>query len=454
MTKSLRASTSLSRPNFDAIRLAIEYVVPRRVWTRRRKIRKHGLAQIKKLAAGIDRHGFNVPIIVDEELAIVSGHARLEAAELLGLSEVPIIRLSHLTEEQLRLFAMFDNKIAEDAEWDEKALVLEFNELKLEEPELELTDSGFEIAEIDAMAGRARTAALSDLDSVAEPNPNVPAVSRIGDLWICGRHRLICGDCTDPAVIARLTDGAHIRQIIADPPYNLKTKAFSSTGLHADFKFGAGEMSPAEFTDFLARFMLAAKPSLADGAFVYTFMDHKHVEELLVAGRQAGFSYVQMLVWIKSQAGMGSFYRSGHELCGVFRHGEAKGRNNIMLGASGRNRSNVMNYPGVRGKAGGGAKALAMHPTVKNIAMIADLMLDASGPGEAILDSFGGSGTTLIAAQKVDRTAYLCEFLPGYVDVAIQRFNALKDDEARLADTGQTFAEVAAERRASAGGED
>jgi hypothetical protein len=273
-------------------------------------------------------------------------------------------------------------------------------------------------------------------------------VARLGDLWQCGRHRVICGDSTDAAVIARLVDGARIRQHLSDPPFDLPTRAFSSSAKFGNFVMGAGEMGPLVFTDFLHRYLAAAQPVLMDGAFVYAFMDHKHIAQLLAAGDRAGLGYVNLLVWVKGQAGQGSFYRSGHELCAVFRHGEAAGRNNIMLGAHGRNRSNVLQYPGVRGKGGGGAKALAMHPTVKNIAMVADLLLDASAPGEAVLDSFGGSGSTLVAAEKVERTAYLCELSPGFVDVTLERFAALGGPKPVLVETGQTLAEVRRQRLA------
>lgn len=266
-TRSL-SSKSSSRPNFDAIRLVIEYVAPRRVWVRHRKVRKHGQAQIRELAAGIDRTGFNVPLLVDEELALVSGHARLAAAELFGIGSVPVLRITHLTEEQIRLFAIFENRVAESAEWDEEALALEFDELRLEDSTLELTDSGFAIAEIDAMAGRSKTLALSDLDSTREPDPTVPEVTRVGDLWQCGLHRILCGDCTDPEEILRLTAGAVIRQVVCDPPFDLPTKAFSSSKKFGNFAMGAGEMGPVAFTDFLARFMAAARPVLVEGAFV------------------------------------------------------------------------------------------------------------------------------------------------------------------------------------------
>lgn len=435
--------SEVSRPNFDAIRLHIEYVSPERIVSSGRQLRIHSKASIRRLAAAMDRVGNLVPIITDEKLTLVSGDARLEAAIMLGVSEIPIIRVSHLSDEQLLLFKIFDNKIAEEGDWDKASLSLTFDELRLADPGLVLEDSGFSIGEIDAMVGEERTRELNDLDDTREEIAPGETVSRRGDLWQCGPHRLLCGNSLEPACIDLLADGAEYTQSLSDPPYGLATRFFSS-GAHADFEMGA-QMGHQEFTRFLFRYLSAILPHLSDGALVYAFMDHRHIVHLMQAAETAGLEYKQLLVWVKASAGLGSFYRSGHELVGVFRHGSGPSRNNIELGIHGRNRSNVLSYPGVM-TSGGRKKALAMHPTVKNVAMLADLLLDASAPGDAILDCFGGSGSTLIAAEKTDRIAHLCEISPGFVDVAVDRFNALGVGEAQLVATGQTFAEVRAER--------
>lgn len=439
--------TSSSRPNFDAIRLHIEYVAPDDISLPRRSITKLNNALIKKRAAGIDRNGVILPLVVDECLGLVLGEGTLAAVKQLGLSSVPVIRVSHLSDEQLQLFRILERKVAEEEEWDEEALTVIFEELRIENPEIDLTDSGFAIGEIDAMAGRASTAALNDLDDTRQPPSAADAATQLDDIWQCGPHRILCADSTDPANLARLTDGAKIKQVVVDMPYNLPTKAFSKSGLHGDFECGAGEMSDEEFLDFIRRFFAAALPHLADGALLYAFMDWRHIVELILAAKAAGLKYKHLLVWVKSSAGQGSFYRSGHELVGVFKHGSGPSRNNIELGKHGRNRSNVLSYPGVMG-SGGRKKALKIHPPIKNLSLVADLLLDASAPGDAILDGFGGSGTTLIAAEKMDRVAYLCELSPGYVDVAVERFNAFGGAQAVLVATGQSFAEVAAERQA------
>jgi len=441
--------TAASRPNFDAIRLHIEYVQPHAVQITRRAIKKQRQSHIKKIAAGMDRNGCNVPVLVDEHLGLVVGEERLAAAKLLGLAQLPVIRIAHLTEEQLQLFRIFEEKVASESEFDEEGLELTFAELRLADPEVDLTGSGFAIGEIDAIEGRARTRALNDLDDATEPAPDYEPVTRLGDKWRCGSGHIMCGDATDPNVIEKLVGGATIQLVVSDPPYNLPTATFSSSGHHGNFGQGYGELTEEAFIRFLQQFMLAAQPHLASGALLYAFMDWKHILELILAARGLQLEYKQLLVWAKSSApGMGSFYRSGHELVGVFKYGNGKHRNNIQLGAFGRNRSNVLSYPGVMGTKGRG-QALKSHPTVKNVAMIADLILDASDPGEAVLDSFGGSGTTLIAAHKVDRVAYLCELSPAYVDTALRRFEAVGAGPAILDATGQTFAEVEAERRSA-----
>jgi DNA modification methylase len=295
------------------------------------------------------------------------------------------------------------------------------------------------------MRGAARTAELNDLDDVREPDDAEDPVARAGDMFECGRHRVFCGNSLDPEVITRLAGGVTFAQSLSDPPYDLPTRFFSSNRKFSDFQMAAGELGREKFTEFLSHYLKAVLPHLADGALIYAFMDHRHIAQLITAGEGLGLEYKQLLVWVKGSAGMGSFYRSGHELIAVFKHGTGPHRNNIELGVHGRNRSNVLSYPGVM-TIRGRKKALAMHPSVKNVALLADLLLDASAPGDAVLDSFGGSGSTLIAAEKVGRTAYLCELSPKYVDVAVQRYNALGVGEARLAGTGQTFADLRVER--------
>lgn len=257
------------RSNYDAIRVHVEHVAIQLVSPADRPLKKHSKQFIAKLAAGMSRFGFLVPMQVDEQYRLIDGHARLAAARLNKREQVPVIRVDHLPEEVRRMLAIYQNKIAQESEFDDEALNLEFEELRLCEPELELTDSGFAIGEIDALAGRIKTKALDDLDYAAEDPPEGPPTTRPGDEWLCGRHLIVCGDSTDPEVIARLVNGAKIRQLIADCPYNLPTRAFSSSGRFGNFQMAAGEMDQTEFIDFLTRFFNAATPHLIDGALIY-----------------------------------------------------------------------------------------------------------------------------------------------------------------------------------------
>jgi len=259
--------------NFGGLQLSTEYVSPSAIGTSRRRVRKHSKSQLAKLQAAISKWGFNVPLLVDDQNELVSGFARLDAAMALKLETVPVIALSHLTREQLELFRIFEDKIGEDTDWCEEALVEVFGELRLADDEVVLEDSGFSVAEIDTMQGRLRTEQLNDLDDASEPGPDHLSVSRLGDLWLCGRHRLMCADATLPQNITSLVGDGPVHQVITDPPYALPTRFFSSTGKHTDFVMGAGEMSSAEFTSFLSQFLGALASHLMDGALIYTFMD-------------------------------------------------------------------------------------------------------------------------------------------------------------------------------------
>lgn len=437
-----------NRPGrFDNVRLHVEYVGASCLLADHRQTKVHSARQLKKLAGTIDRTGFNVPILVDENLSVISGHARLAAARQLGIPTVPIIRISHLSREEQRLFAIFDNKIATEGEIDVEAVFLELSEIAIAEPDLDLTDSGFEVAEIDAMHGLHRTRELDDLDE--DPAPAAHPVSRIGDFWQLGRHRLICGDATDPSVIETLLQGREVRALIADCPYNLKIPGIvSGKGRvkHENFVMASGEMNPEQFTDFLARFIAAAKPHLMDGALALLFMDWRHVVELIEAGAREGLTYRQLLVWAKSNPAMGALWRNAHELIGVFKHGDAPNVDNVALGKFGRNRSNVLHYPGANVFTKGRRRALELHSTVKPIALIADLILDTTSPGDLVLDSFGGSGTTLIAADAMGRDACLCELDPGYVDTIVERWMHKSGEEAMLFASGETWDQVRAAR--------
>lgn len=446
MPKNSRSSSAPSS-NFAGLQLRIEYLPINSLKAGPNRTRKHSRRQLKELARAIREHGFLVPVVIYGDNVLATGNARVEAAAAAGLSEVPVVRADHLSDEQMRLFALADNKLAEGAEWDLDAVRAEFADIAVIAPELDLDSSGFCIAERDIIFGRHRTDELADLDDAPAPAKS-PPISRVGDRYRLGRHTLVCGDATDEAVLAAAVGGRQVRTVASDLPYNVRI-AGNVSGLgehkHREFAMASGEMSKSQFIDFLARAITGTRPYLIDGAILYLFMDWRHLPELVQASARSELAYLNLLVWAKTNAGMGSFYRSAHELIGVFKHGEAPHRNNVNLGRDGRNRTNVLHYPGANTFAKGRKKALELHPTVKPVALMADLILDSSGPGELILDPFGGSGTTLIAVEKTERTACLVELDPGYVDVT-RRFEELTGVDAVHEESGLPFAQLAAQR--------
>lgn len=412
----------------------------------RRNARTHSNRQIAQLAASIEQFGFTNPVLTDDQGGIVAGHGRVEAAKLLGLELVPTIALSHLSETQVRAYVIADNKLALNAGWDEDALRLEFASLEaVVEFDLEIT--GFSTGEIEVLFDQG-VAAAAKLDAAPAKRKQTAAVAR-GDLWKLGSHRLLCGDAREPTDFERLMQGDKARMVFSDPPYNVRIDGHVG-GLgnvkHAEFAMAAGEMSPAQFTEFLrVAFVNAAAVSM-DGAVHYQCMDWRHISEMMEAGNAVYSQLLNMCVWVKDNGGMGAFYRSQHELIFVWKVGSAAHLNTVELGKSGRYRTNVWNCRGAS-KTGAGAE-LGLHPTVKPAALMMDAMKDASKRGDVVLDCFGGSGSTLIAAEKVKRKARLIEYEPTYCEVAIQRWQTLTGKQAVLVETGETFAEVKLRREA------
>jgi len=413
-----------------------------------RNARTHSRRQIKKIAASLKKFGFLNPILVDDENVILAGHGRLEAARLLGLDRVPIVRCGHLTAAQKRAYLIADNKIAEQAGWDREMLAVELGELinLLPTEGFDVAITGFETAEIDLL--------LADMANLkAEPEDLVSALpsnptSCRGDLWQLDKHRLLCGDARDIGDFARLMNGTLASAVFCDPPYNLRVSTIGGRGRtqHPEFAFASGEMSKPQFRKFLTETLGNGAHVSSQGAVHFVCMDWRHVSDLIEVGREVYDAMLNLVVWNKSNAGQGSFYRSQHELIGVFRVGDHPHRNNVELGRFGRNRTNVWNYAGVNTFGRDRAQALASHPTVKPVALVADALLDCTARGDVVLDQFTGSGTTILAAEKVGRIGFGIEYEPGYVDVAIKRWQALTKLEATLADDGRSFEDVRAAR--------
>jgi DNA modification methylase len=415
--------------------------------------RTHSKKQIKQIADSIRRFGFTDPVLIGEGGGIIAGHGRVEAAKLIGLDSVPTVRLAHLDAAQRRAYVLADNKLALNAGWNHELLAIELQGLIDLDFDIELT--GFSAAEIDLVLDQAGEA---QPDGPAEPEDEVPfaggdpahAVTRPGDIWQVGRHRLVCGDARDGAVFDRLMGDERADLIFTDPPYNVPIDGHV-TGLgrirHREFAIGVGEMSAEAFTAFLQQTLGHTAARSRSGAIAFVCMDWRHMGELLRAG-QAVFSELKNLcIWNKTNAGMGTFYRSKHELVFVWKVGTAAHTNNFGLGDSGRYRTNVWDFPGVN--TAGRQEELAMHPTVKPVALVAEAIRDCSRRGEIVLDPFAGSGTTLIAAQKTGRAARLIEHDPAYCDTIVRRFERLTGKPATHATSGMSFEDLGQERAAS-----
>lgn len=411
--------------------------------------RQHSTRQIEMLAKAIDEFGFVVPILVDKEGNILAGHARYAAAVQRGMTEVPVICISHLSPAQRRAFMIADNRLAELAQWDFEIIGQEF--LGLSEMNFDLELTGFTTAEIDIHIAALEAPPSGDAGDGDDDIPNLEqqAVTRPGDLWELGDHRLLCGNALDQVSYEALLGPTRVRAVITDPPYNVKIQGHVG-GLgrvrHREFPMASGEMSEGEFTDFLANILDHAGAFSVDGALIYIYMDWRHVYELLTAARRSKLVQLSLCCWNKDNAGMGSFYRSKHELVFLFKHGTARHINNVELGRHGRYRTTVWDYPGANSLRRGRDADLAMHPTVKPVSMIADIIRDCTKRGDVVLDPFCGSGTILMAAEMTGRGARAMELDPLYVDTAVRRWQQATGKQAVLRATGQTFEEVSTER--------
>lgn len=403
-----------------------------------RNARTHSPKQIRQIAESIKTFGFTNPVLIDETGTILAGHGRVEAAKLLGLETVPCRILASMTGAQKRAYLLADNKLALNAGWDEELLAAELGELQHLDLNFELEITGFSIPEIDNLIEGLEPDEPGDpADDL--PAPDGPALCRTGDVWRLGRHRLICGDALDAAVVAKLMDGEKARMAFTDPPYNVPIDGHVS-GLgkikHREFAMASGEMSADEFTEFLQKaFGNLAEVSI-DGAIHFICMDWRHMGEMIAAGTEVYSELKNLIVWAKDNGGMGTFYRSRHELIFAYKVGDAPHVNTFELGQHGRYRTNVWTYRGVNTMKAGRMEELALHPTVKPVQMIADAIKDVSGRGDIVLDLFGGSGSTLIAAEKTGRRAFLCEIDPIYCDRIIRRWEKFAKDDAEKLSSG------------------
>lgn len=414
----------------------------------------HEEKQIQQIAKSIERFGFNNPILVDERSEVIAGHGRLLAAKLLKLETVPVVRLIHLSEAEKRAYRIADNKLSENGRWDTDLLKLEFSEIeKLAlnlEDELNLDITGFDFKEIDVLLAEDKPNERADekLNFVPYVAEN-EIVSQHGDVWLLGKHKVICGDALKEETYQRLFHDVHANMVFIDPPYNVKIQGHVCGGgqmKHKEFAFASGEMNEAEFTLFLKTVMENISKYSAENSVHYVCMDWRHIYELLSAARDIYPKMLNIIVWNKKNGGMGSFYRSQHELILVFQNGKGSHVNNVELGKHGRYRTNVWHYAGVN-SFGSEQKNLKMHPTVKPVELVRDAILDASKRDNIVLDAFLGSGTTLIAAEKAGRICYGIEYEPLYVDTIIRRYYELTGVWAVRKDDDKPYNELLKEKK-------
>lgn len=414
--------------------------------------RIHSKRQIEQIAQSIEKFGFVAPVLVDDSNVLIAGHGRLAAAKANGLTEVPAIVVSGLTRAQKRALALADNKIAQNAGWDRQKLAFELESLTplLEDEGLDISLTGFEVIEIDSLLEDLVDAEADPLDEA--PPPPCTATTRPGDLWLLGQHKLLCADARLRDSYAMLMRHRRASMVFADPPYNLATSRIQGRGgiKHGNFAAAAGEMSGGEFTRFLQDAFTQAAHFSTPGSVHFICMDWRHLDEISMAGKFAYTELLNLIVWAKTNAGQGSFYRSQHELIFAFKNGDGRHTNNFELGQHGRHRSNVWTYAGANSFRAGRLDDLALHPTVKPVALVADAIRDCSRRGEIVLDPFMGSGTTILAAERVGRWAYGLEIDPAYADVAVRRWQNFTKADAVLAGTDATFEDITRSRPSNA----
>jgi DNA modification methylase len=411
--------------------------------------RCHSKKQVRQIADSIRRFGFTNPVLISDQREIIAGHGRVMAAKELGLDTVPTLKLSYMTAAERRAYVLADNKLALNAGWDVEILATELQALVDLDFDVSLT--GFSLAEIDIALDQARESSVTTTDSPADRVHERPAnpITRPGDMWLLGRHRLLCGDALRSNDVIALVGKEKVNLIFTDPPYNVPIDGHVC-GLgathHREFAYASGEMTKPEFTEFLATTLSNAAAVAADGSIAFVCMDWRHMKELLEAGERAFSELKNLCIWNKTNAGMGTFYRSKHELVFVFKVGDAPHTNSFGLGDTGRYRTNVWDYAGISSISGHRMDDLAMHPTVKPTAMVADAIRDCSRRGEIVLDVFGGSGTTLIAAETCGRQARILELDSGYCDTIITRWETYTGKKATLSADGRSFEDVVLQR--------
>jgi DNA modification methylase len=414
----------------------IEYVATAKLKPWPSNARTHSRKQVRQIANSIARFGFTNPVLIDRDNTMLAGHGRVAAAMLIGIDEVPCVRIEHMSVAEKRAYVIADNKLALSAGWDDELLAEELKYLLSTDIGFDVALTGFSVPEIDNLIEGLAPEEDGDPEDDQIPEDG-PPLCRAGDIWALGPHRLMCGNSIDPDVVAALMNGDRAQMVFTDPPYNVPIDGHvggKGAIKHREFAMASGEMSVPQFTEFLrSAFSNLARHS-TDGSIHFVCMDWRHIAEVIEAGAGTYSELKNLIVWAKDNGGMGTFYRSRHELIFAFKNGSVPHYNNFELGQHGRYRTNVWEYKGVNTLKQGRLDELALHPTVKPVQMVADAIKDVSPRSAIVLDLFGGSGSTLIAAHQTGRRAFLCEYDPVYCDRIIRRWERYaKDDAERIA---------------------
>ena len=415
MDEILRHYSENEATNFKMINLK-DVIIPNNL------SKKHPKKQIKKLVRAIIKLGYANPIIITDDMVLISGYGRVLAAQGLGMTEIPAVVLSNVTETDANALRLLDNRLAEDSEWDFSVLKSEIE--KLLKLDFELEDVGFEPLDYDKLLyeeQEEKTTHEKEQDDASWLDANIPAIVKFGDLYRLGDHFVFCGDSRDERSYEIVMQSETAQIVITDPPYNCKIMGFVCKTKHKEFAMASGEMSDEQFAEFLNTIMKNLEKFSASGTLLYMFIDWRGINILLTEGFKIYSELINILVWNKLVGGQGAMYRSQHELIPVFKK-KGKHQNNIKLGKYGRYRTNVLNYPGIRATNPKSLELLKLHATCKSVPLLHDILLDSSKKNEIVLDCFGGSGSTLIAAERCKRRARLIEIDPRYCDVIIWRW--------------------------------
>ncbi len=440
---AVRSSPAIANdlvPDLETVRVPIEQLQPAK-----RRARKPGKDHLANVMKCLRELGQVSPILIDRDHRIVDGHIVVEALRQLAATHVVAVPLDHLNEEQVRLVRIALNKLAEGSTWELEELRAELGELQL--AGYDLTNAGFTLPELDIiLQPPTEGGGIAVNDAVEEP-PAEP-VSRPGDLWLLGPHRLLCGDALVAQSYASILGEEKAAACFTDCPWNIPIEGFvSGLGVkkHKNFKMAAGEMSAEAFQEFVDTFSRLIAEHLEDGGVVYSCIDWRSHDRIVLGGERAGLKHINTIVWNKGSGGMGGLYRSAHELIPLLCKGKTSKTNNVELGRHGRDRTNVWNYPGANRPGSSAAQALKHHPTPKPVEMVEDALFDVTRRGELVLDPFMGSGTTLLAAEQSGRIAVGIELDPAYVDVCGRRWQEMTGEDAVNVHTRRTFNETAAQ---------